>query len=60
MSDREYELKLQGGKVATWPGGNGEDAARRYVDCFRDAVVVAWRTPRFGVHIYNPNDRIIE
>ncbi len=38
-----FELKLSNGKRATWEGESGEDAARRYVDCHRDAVVIAYR-----------------
>jgi len=38
-----YELRLQGGKVVRWPGDSGPDAAERYVDAHRDAVVIAWR-----------------
>lgn len=41
-----YQLKLAAGRVVTWTGNDGEDAARRYVDAHRDAVVVAWREDR--------------
>ena len=41
--DREWELKLASGKMVTWIGKTGEDAAWRYVDCHRDATVVAYR-----------------
>lgn len=44
-----YELKLADGRVVAWDGRDGEDAARRYVDCHREATVVAWRYPRVGV-----------
>ena len=60
MSARRFELKLATGKVVEWAGEGGEDAARRYVDCHRDAVVVAWREPRFGLFVYNPSYRIID
>jgi hypothetical protein len=56
----KYELKLQDGRVVEWSGASGEDAARRYVDHFRDAVVIAWReADRHGLHIGAPI-RIIE
>ena len=51
----EYQLKLDNNKVVTWEGKNEEDAARRYVDCFRDAVVVATRPVPTGIFIYNHN-----
>ena len=54
----EYELKLQTGKVVTWEGRSEEDAARRYVDTFRDAVVIATRPIPVGLYIYNPNSII--
>lgn len=41
--EREYELLLAGGKKVIWPGTDGVDAARRYVDCQREATVIAWR-----------------
>jgi hypothetical protein len=41
-----FELKLQTNKVVTWTGQDAEDAARRYVDCHREATVVATRTDR--------------
>jgi hypothetical protein len=43
-----YELLLQGGKVVKWDGSDGKNAAERYVDCHREAAVVAWREPRYG------------
>lgn len=46
MSERTYQLKLATGKVVTWVGRDGENAARRYVDAHRDAVVVATREDR--------------
>lgn len=49
---RLWDLKLATGKVIQWEGKDGEDAARRYVDCHREAVVVAWRNAdRHGLHI---------
>ncbi len=50
MPEQPFELKLDTGKVVTWPGADGEDAARRYVDCHRTPTggtytVVAWRHP---------------
>lgn len=46
-----YELKLATGQVVTWEGASGEDAARRYVDVYRDATVIAWRHVRHGLFI---------
>lgn len=43
----QCELKLAGSRLAVhWSGESGEDAARRYVDAHRDAVVMAWREVR--------------
>jgi len=39
----KWELKLDNGTVVTWTGETGEDAAHRYVDTFRKAVVIATR-----------------
>lgn len=41
--EKPYELKLASGKVVKWTGTDGVNAAERYVDCVRDAEVVAWR-----------------
>jgi hypothetical protein len=41
-----FELKLANGKNVEWSGSDGEDAARRYVDCHRDDAVVAHRPAR--------------
>ena len=46
-----YELKLATGKVVTWEGESGEDAALRYVDMHQDATVIAWRHVRHGLFI---------
>ena len=40
--EREYEL-LANGKWVKWVGTDGENAARRYVDCHREATITAWR-----------------
>ena len=57
---REYELKLQGGKIVTWTGTDGVNAAERYVDCHRDAVVIATRlTAQYGVTVLGDASRII-
>jgi len=40
-----WELRLEDGRVVSWQGASGEEAARRYVDAHRDAVVVAVRRP---------------
>lgn len=42
----QFDLKLANGKTVTWSGEDGENAARRYVDCHRDDAVVAWRNAR--------------
>jgi hypothetical protein len=55
---REFELKLDNGKIVTWVGENGEDASRRYADCKGDAVV-AWRHPRYELVIGVDPSRII-
>ena len=47
--EREWELKLQTGKTVTWTGKTGEDAAWRYVDCHREATIIAYRQPRYGI-----------
>ena len=39
----KYDLKLKSGEVVQWEGKSGEDAARRYVDTHKGAVVVATR-----------------
>ena len=52
--DRTFELLLGGGAVVRWEGVTGEDAARRYVDCYRSAVVVAWREIVHGLFIGAP------
>ena len=46
-----FELKLASGKVVTWEGSSGEDAALRYVDMYQGATVVAWRHVRHGLFI---------
>ncbi len=40
---KQFDLKLSGGKVVTWEGKDGVDAAHRYADANPDAVVLAWR-----------------
>lgn len=49
--EEKYELKLKSGKVVTWLGKDGEDAARRYVDIHREEAVIAWRNVRYGLAI---------
>lgn len=46
-----FELKLTTGKIVTWEGESGEDAAGRYVDMHRDAAVIAWRHVRHGLFV---------
>lgn len=52
---REFELELTNGKVVTWHGTDGENAARRYVDCKRDTGVIAWREIRHGLFVVHPS-----
>jgi hypothetical protein len=50
------------GTVGEWEGEDGEDAARRYVDCHRDEEVVASRparSERSGVFVLGDPTRII-
>lgn len=55
----KFELKLQTGKVVEWDGKDGEDAARRYVDCHREAAVVASRpADRHGIFVLGRGARI--
>jgi hypothetical protein len=54
------ELKLSNGKVATWEGDTGEQAAIRYADAHRGQAVIAWRPAAHGLFIYNHNIRITE
>lgn len=60
--DKKFELKIVADgaqRVVDWHGKTGEDAARRYVDCHREATVVAWReADRHGVFPYG-GERII-
>lgn len=45
-----YQLRLSDGATVEWEGVDGEDAARRYVDAHRTAVVVAYRdADRYGI-----------
>jgi hypothetical protein len=59
--ERYYELKLADGREETWPGSDGVDAARRFVDCHgnRGGGVVAWREPRVELVIGVDPQRII-
>ena len=60
MNQKRYELKLESGKVVEWVGSDPIDAATRYVDVFRDAVVVATReADRHGLFVLGSTDRII-
>jgi hypothetical protein len=61
MSEREFELLLLGDEkspteIVRWSGKDGEDAARRYVDCHRDASVIAWREIAHGLFIGAPTN----
>jgi len=52
MIRERFRLKLASGKVVEWEGEDGEDAARRYVDVFQDATVVAHKPIRHGLFQY--------
>ena len=58
---KQYELKLANGKTVVWEGTDAENAAQRYVDCHREAAVIATRpySPP-DVKFYGPSVRIIE
>jgi len=43
MIGPEFDLKLVSGKVVTWSGATGEEAARRYVDANPTETVLAFR-----------------
>jgi hypothetical protein len=47
---QSYELKLADGKVVTWQGKDGQDAAVRASDALQ-VTVVAWRTPRVQLRV---------
>ena len=54
VMEREFELQVtdpgKGDKrILTWPGVTGEDAAYRYADAHRGAVVYAWREKQTDV-----------
>lgn len=46
-----FELKLSTGRVVTWEGGSGEDAALRFVDSHPEATVIAWRHVQHGLFV---------
>lgn len=54
-----FELKCADGTVAEWDGVDGEDAARRYVDCHRDKTVIATRPKPELVSVLGDPTRII-
>lgn len=57
--EREFELKLSdGGKIVSWLGKDGVDAATRYAAEHAGAVVIAWRYPKVAVVVGIP--RIVE
>jgi hypothetical protein len=58
-----YQAAFEAGHPATpgvptrtveWEGADGEDAARRYVDCHRDRAVIACHPVRHGLFIGLP------
>lgn len=61
MTERLFELKLAGHqRPERWPGSSGEEAARRYVDAHRDAVVIAYREAhRYGVSVLGDARQVI-
>lgn len=44
-------LRTADGKTVQWPGEDGEDAARRYVDCHRGVTIVASKPIRHGLFV---------
>ena len=46
-----FELKLGNGKVVTWQGKDGKDAARRYTGSHPEVTVIAWRYILPELHI---------
>jgi hypothetical protein len=50
-----YELRLATGMVVRWQGHDERDAAERYADSHRDAVVVATRPIRHGLFVGAPD-----
>ena len=56
-----WELKLDNGSIVKWSGKTGEDAAVRYVDTFRKAVVIATRpSEQWGIFHYDVRSSRIE
>lgn len=56
----KVELKLADGRVVEWSGTDELNAAERYVDCHREAVVVATRPgDRHGIFALGRGSRII-
>lgn len=54
-----FELKLADRRVVVWEGEDGIDAARRYVDCHRDATVIAFRkVNHHGLFVIERPDRM--
>lgn len=52
----QYELKLANGKSVIWEGEDAINAAKRYVDCHREDIVIAWREyPRYGIFLGTQN-----
>lgn len=59
--EMQFELKLATGRRVVWEGADGKEAAERYVDCHREAEVIAWRDyPRHGVFVLGRGARIID
>ena len=54
-----FELKLADRRIVVWEGNDGPDAVRRYVDCHRDATVIAWRNVnQHGLFVIERPDRM--
>jgi len=53
---REYELKIQHNQTVRAVGWDGRDAARRYVDSHREAIVFATKPVVHGIFVRIPND----
>ena len=57
----KFELKLDNDTIVSWSGVTAEDAAIRYVDTFRNAVVIATRSSeQWGIFPANRAMRITQ
>jgi hypothetical protein len=51
MPDRTFELLLIDGRIVTWAGSDGVNAARRYALAHPEATVIACREVQWGVSV---------